>query len=301
VRSQLEKFSNLNIINSLVFCKNKGLVKLATPCVTSTTVTSAGVEYAEARNYSYKVEIPSNIVSESSAINHINTTIGRSEYSSTHFPSWGYVLDANAEPSQDNIPMVLVPLVGMILGREALVAQQFDGYHKAPAGIDVTLPDVLELTTGDAETGTALNEEQLNPVGINVVKFRQGSVILWGDRTLSPTSEWQWLHQRYLMSYYENVLRESFDFIIFAINDKQTQELLKPTFREFFQKEWRPKRAIRGNTLSEAFQLKIDEENNTDATRAAGDLNAEITLRLADTVERFKIVVSKSGIFDSVE
>jgi phage tail sheath protein FI len=135
---------------------------------------------------------------------------------------------------------------------------------------------------------------------LNLVKFRQGVCILWGDRTLSPTSEWKWFHQRCQMSHYENLIRENFDWIVFAINNPTAWQRVATTLRAFFLPEW-TKGALRGKTFTEAFKLKLDEENNTDLTLSAGDLNAELTLKLADTVERFKIVLGKAGIFDAVE
>jgi hypothetical protein len=275
-------------------------VKIATPGLASSVVTKAGLEYAAARNYQFKVEFPASVVDESGSINYINTTIGRSDYGVCHFPSFGYVLDPDVEPSADDVPLKQVALIGMILGREALVARQYEGYHKAPAGTDVTLPDVLELTTGDPETAYQINEELTNPQGINLVKFRQGTAILWGDRTISPTSAWRFHHQRAQMSYYENVLRENFDWLVFAINDTRAQERAKTTLRAYFLPEW-TKGAIRGTKFEDAFALKIDSENNTDLTMSQGDLNAEMKLRLADTVERFRIIMGKAGIFDAVE
>ncbi len=291
--------ANLSPLNK-IFGKNKGLVKISSPGVVSTTVTKAGIEYAAARNYQYLVEIPSSTLEEAEAVDHVNTTIGRSDYAFTYFPSFGYVLDPDAVAGTSDVPLKQVSLAGKILGRHALTSRNYDGYHKAPAGIEVTLPDVLELPTGDAETAVALNEEILNPQGINAIKFRQGTVIVWGDRTISPTSEWKWLHQRSLLSYYENLLRENFDWIVFAINDVNAQQRVATTLRSYFLGEW-VKGALRGSKFGDAFVLKIDDENNTDLTRSQGDLNAEITLKLADTVERFKIVIGKSGVFDSVE
>lgn len=290
---------NLSTLNKIVG-KNKGLVKITSPAVTSTAITKAGLEYAAAKNWQYRVEFPANITDEDSAVDHINTTIGRSDYGVCHFPSFGSIQDPDTTPGAANAALKQQSMIGMILGREALVARNYDGYHKAPAGIDVTLPDILELPTGDAETASVLNEEILNPQGINVIKFRQGNVIVWGDRTISPTTSWKFHHQRALMSYYENVLRENFDYIVFAINNPDTQERIKTTLRAYFLPEF-IKGALRGDKFEgDAFQLKIDEENNTDATRAMGDLNAEIILRLADTVERFRITLGKAGIFDAV-
>jgi phage tail sheath protein FI len=101
------------------------------------------------------------------------------------------------------------------------------------------------------------------------------------------------------MSHYENRLREGYEFIIFAINSKTNWALLLTSIRAFFLPEF-AKEAVRGTDFDDAVQIKIDQDINTNATMAAGDLNCEIALRLADTVERFKITVGKQGIFEQV-
>jgi len=272
-----------------LFGKNYGLIKMATPGITSTAVQKAGVAYAAARNYQYRYEIPSNYTTEVSAIDYINDTIGRSDYSVGAFPSYGYESDPNSTENK----LMLVTMTGAIHGREARIAVDYDGYHKAAAGVDAKLPQILKITTGEK----ALNEEILNPAGLQVIKKVKGNFVIWGDRTLYTDPTWKWKHQRELMSYYENVLRESFDWIIFMINDPITENLAKVALRSFFQPEY-AKRALRGPTFEDACVIKIDGENNTNATRAAGDMFADLTLRLADTVERFILRMGKAGIFD---
>lgn len=269
--------------------KGLGLVKLATPGVTATAVQKAGAAYVEAKNLQYRYEIPDTTVTEAGAEAYVDTTLGRNNYVVVSFPSYGYVADP-----EGNAGMKLVTLTGQIHGRESSIAKDFDGYHKAAAGIDATLPKVLKLPTGDV----ALDEEFLNPLGINVIKKARGNFILWGDRTLSVDSEWRFKHQREMMTHYERTLIESFDFIIFAINDEREQAVALTSLRGFFLPEWR-KRALRGKTFAEAATIKIDNENNTDATRGDGDLFADISLKLADTVERFRIRISKQGLFEA--
>ncbi|NNL18786.1 MAG: hypothetical protein HKP37_08620, partial [Boseongicola sp.] len=272
-----------------LFGKNYGLVKMATPGITATAVQKGGLAYASARNYEYRYEVLSNITTEVAAIDYINDTIGRSDYAVGAFPSYGYESDPNSTEGK----LMLVTLSGAIMGREARIAVDYNGYHKAAAGQDAVLPQVLKVTTGEK----ALNEEILNPAGLQVIKKVKGNFVIWGDRTLYLDPTWKWKHQREQMSYYENVLRESFDWIIFAINDPITENLAKVTLRSFFEPEW-VKRALRGATFNDACVIKIDGENNTNATRAAGDMYADITLRLADTVERFIMRLGKAGIFD---
>ena len=262
--------------------RNVGLVKLATPGVTSTSVQQAGLNYAAFRNYQYRVEIPASIVTEESAVNYINNTIGRNDYGVTIFPSF-----ANVRNKQGN-GTVLQSMTGGIHGREARVASDFLGYHKAAAGIDINLPNVVSLPTGEK----TLNEEILNKQGISVVKKRQGSFIIWGDRTIALDPNWKFKHAREYISHIENVLLENFDFIIFALNDAQTRRRLFPIFRTFFLPEFQ-KRAVVGPKFEDAVGIKIDEENNTPADIEAGDLNAALRLRVVGVVERFKITVSR--------
>jgi phage tail sheath protein FI len=271
--------------------KNLGLIKFATPGITATAVQKAGVAYATARNHQYRYEVPENILTEQAVDEYVNDTLGRSDYAVVSWPSRGHTPD----PESTDNKLKLVPLTGMIHGREAQMARTYDGYHKAQSDITATLPRLLKIPTGDR----VLNEEYLNPLGINVIKKTKGNFVLWGDRTLWLDPTWKFKHQRELMSYYEQVLQENFDFIIFAINDPETQDIALTTLTAFFLPEF-VKRAIRGKEFTDAAKIKIDHENNTDLTRAAGDMYADISLRLADTVERFIMRIGKQGIFESV-
>lgn len=270
--------------------QGKGLVKIAIPGITSTAVQKAGAEYAESRNYQFRYEIPSNVVDEDAAVDYINSTLGRNDFAVTTFPSYIYV----THPTKSGFK--LIPATGAIQGREALMANNYEGYHKAAAGEDVTLTNCVKLPTGDK----ALNSEILNPQGIGWLVFKKGNCVVMGDRTCSIDPAWKWKHQRETMSYYENDLREKFDWIIYAINDPIEERKALSALKSYFRPEL-SKRAIRGNNLNEAAKIKVDEEINTDSTRANGDMFAEVSLRLADTVERFIITMSKQGIFDKVE
>lgn len=273
--------------------KNLGLVKFATPGVTSTAVQKAGVAYAAAKGHQYRYEVPDNITSESSVDAYINDTLGRNDFAVVCFPSYGYVPDPEDTAGEGKLK--LTTLTGQIHGREARMAVDWNGYHKAEAGIDAVLSRVLKLPTGE----TALNEEYLNPLGINIIKKKKGNFVIWGDRTLWTDPNWKWKHQRELMSYYEQVLIEAFDWIIFAINDPIEEKRALSAMFSFFYPEW-TKRALRGDTFQDAAKIKIDGENNTDVTRAAGDMYADVSLRLADTVERFIIRIGKQGVFEDV-
>jgi hypothetical protein len=271
-----------------------GLVKFATPGVTSTAVQKAGVAYVEAKNHQYRYEAGANVTTEQAVLQLVNDTLGRSDYAVIAWPSYGYVPDPDPAFAREG-RLKLIPLTGQVHGREARIAVDFTGYHKAEAGVDATLPRVLKIPTLDRR----LNDELLNPAGIAVIRKKSGNFVIWGDRTVHRDSTWRFKHQREQMSYYEQVLEESFDFIIFDINDQQSDKKAETALITFFQPEF-VKRALRGKTFKEAAIIKVDEEINTDATRGDADKYAQVSLRLADTVERFIIKIGKQGIFEAV-
>lgn len=291
---QNQAWDNSNSPFKRVVGQNFGVIKFSTPGVTAQAVQQSGKNFAEANNHQYRYETPANVVTEQSAIAWINETLGRSDYAVNSFPSFGYVSDPDPAAAREG-KLKLTTLTGQIHGRESRIAADYDGYHKAAAGIEATLPALLKLPTLDA----ILDEEQLNPVGISVIKKKRGNFVIWGDRTLYLDSQWKFKHQREQMSYYEQVLMENFDFIIFALNDPDNDQVALQALKLFFLPE-HTKRALRGKKFEDACVLKVDSENNTDATRATGDMFADVSLRLADTVERFNIRIGKQGVFESV-
>ncbi|PIS11123.1 MAG: hypothetical protein COT73_05660 [Bdellovibrio sp. CG10_big_fil_rev_8_21_14_0_10_47_8] len=269
--------------------RNLGLVKLATPGVTASSIQSAGASFAESQNWQYRYEIPANITAEDAADQFINETVGKNDFAVVQFPSFAKVQN----PSGSGLK--LTSQTGAIHGREAKIANDFQGFHKAAAGVDVILSNVVALP--DGFEGRALDEEFLDAAGINMIKFKDGNFILWGDENVG--NERRFKHKREYLSHVENVFLENFDFIIFSINDEQSDKLLESTFRAFFIPEF-AKRAIRGVNLDDAVQIKIDAENNTDLTRSLGQKHAEIRLRIADTTKQFIITVSELGVTESV-
>lgn len=270
---------------------NMGLVKFANPGVSSTTVQNSGKAYAEAKNYQYRAEVPSATTTDEGADEYINETLGRNNYMVTIFPSYAYVVD----PISTEGKLKLVSVTGMVQGKEARVAVDNLGYHKAAAGINVQLPDIVKLTTGERK----LNEELLNPRGINVIKKKQGNFVIWGDRVPSTDPTWKWKHQREQMSYYEHVLQESFDWIIFALNNNESRQRVIASLQSFFLPEW-VKGALDGETFPDAASIKCDASNNTQEVIEAGDMNCDILLRLVGVVERLRLRIGKAGIFESL-
>jgi hypothetical protein len=270
--------------------KQLGLIKFAVPGVASTTVQKAARSYAEANNSPYREEMPVGTTTEIAAVEWVEDTMGRNDFAQAILPSWYDIKDPDAES------LKRIPVTGAVQGVEALIAYSWNGYHKAAAGTQAVLSKTVRLPTGDV----VLNDEITNPKGVQIILKKESNWVIWGDMVPATSTGLKFKHKREQLSHYERVLFENFDWIMFAINDEEIQDTALSALKAYFLPEWRPKKALRGKSFEEAAEIKLDNEINTDATRAAGDLNAEIKLRLADTVERFNIVVSPLGIFESV-
>lgn len=269
---------------------SKGVLLMACPDVTSTAVQQAGMAYAAAKAHDYEVLIPSNKLTEQDAVDYVNVTIGRGEDASTHFPSYGSVTNPDKAGSLKSLP-----LVGAVFGLDAKYAGS-NGHYCAPAaGVGAELTRVVKLATDDA----ILDGEVLNPQGLNVIKFRGTVAIVWGARTLAGSTGEVFRSKRLQLSHYVHTLLDQFDYVVFSLNDPLTRADLKTALRTFFLAEWK-KRALRGNKFEDACQIKIDDENNTSADEAAGDLIAEITLQLTGFAERVIFTIGKAGLVENV-
>ena len=288
----IQAFDVDNSLFKRIVGRGLGLVKFACPGVTSTPVQKAGAAYVSSGKVNasqWRYEVPSNLTSEFGVENHVNNVLGKSPFGDyvVTLQSFAYVTDPEAAGK-----LKLVPTVGMIQGRESAMAAAFNGYHKAAAGIGATLPRIVKLNTGEAE----LNEEFLTPRGINTIARKGGSFVLWGDRSVTSNTAWSFKHQREVMSYYINVLRESFDFSVFEINDTTQWARVRSSLISFFRPQYNNRALDNSLPFDQALVIKIDGENNTDATKAAGNLNVAITVSIVNTIERLQFNIGKAGV-----
>lgn len=275
--------------------KGYGLVKFAVPGVTSVTVQkamAAFVDSGRAGRHMVRFEVPQNTTNEP-AIYSFAAGLGKSAYGDyvISAQSYGYVIDPEGNGQTEKV----VSLTGMIQGREAAVATANGGYQKPSAGTTVTLPRVTRLLTGDGP----LNAEYLYPRGINTVESKNGQFVVWGNTTLTSNKAWKQKQQRELMSYYTNVLLESFDWAVFEINDRKLWGKLRAALTSYFFGEY-GKQALNNNLpFNLACMIKIDAENNTPATLEDGQVSADITLDLAKSADKIRFSLGKLGITDS--
>ncbi len=146
------------------------------------------------------------------------------------------------------------------------------GVHKAPANEVVRGAIGLELQITKGE------QDVLNPVGVNCIRSFPGRGIrVWGARTLSSDPAWRYVNVRRLFNFVEASIELGTQWVVFEPNDVDLWERVKRDITAFLTLVWRDG-ALFGNTPSEAFYVKCDEELNPPEVRDAGMLIIEIGL-----------------------
>lgn len=164
-----------------------------------------------------------------------------------------------------------VPPSGVVAGTYAYT-DTTRGVHKAPAGIGEGYLD----SVSDVEVKlTSVQQERLNPEGINVIRSLPEGICIWGARTMSRDPEWNYINVRRLLTYIEKSVEGGTQWVVFEPNTPELWGNVKRNLTAFLNRVWRDG-ALFGTTPDEAFFVKIDEENNPPDVRDLGQLIIEV-------------------------
>jgi uncharacterized protein len=144
------------------------------------------------------------------------------------------------------------------------------GVWKAPANEIVRGALDVELPLTKAE------QAHLNPIGINCIRpFGTRGIRVWGARTLSSDTDWQYINVRRLFNMVEKTILDGTQWVVFEPNDKRLWEGVKRTLNAFLRGLWRDG-ALFGTTAEQAFFVKCDEETNPPESIDQGRLVVEV-------------------------
>ena len=208
------------------------------------------------------LDTPPNMTPQEVKVWRMETTGFDSSYAAMYYP-WIKVSD----PATDKV--ISVPPSGYIAGvwaRNDTTA----GVHKAPANEVVSLAVGLDYQTTKGEQDT------LNPNGVNCIRSFPGRGIrVWGARTLSSDPAWRYINVRRLYNYVEKSIENGTQWVVFEPNDRSLWSRVDRDITAFLRGVWRDG-ALFGNTPSEAFYVKVDDELNPPESRDLGRLIIEI-------------------------
>ena len=215
---------------------------------------------------------------------HRNSLDTASGFASLYYP-W---LQVSSESGDGTL---YVPPSGHVAGIFARIDNQ-RGVHKAPAGNEALVNGALGVQTSMTE----VDHGQLNLQGINVIRvFKAGGrPVIWGARTTSTDTNWQYVNIRRLFLFMEESIKDGIRWAVFEPNNQQLWQKLKRTITEFLTRVWRDG-ALFGSTPEEAFYVRIDEALNPVSERALGRLYIEIGVAPSYPAE---FIIVRIGIWE---
>lgn len=215
----------------------------------------------------------------------IPALVGNTSYAAVYFP-W-LLVDDPATNVRGSVRAV--PPGGAVVGQ----FQRTDasrGVQKPPAGVDTALAGVLGLDTKLLSTDL----DTLNPKGVNAIKPLPGvGYCIFGARTTAKTSADRYISVRRVLMSIKKDLIEGSRWALFEPNDEILWDRMENMIADYLTTAQQVG-LIRGNAPAEGFYVKVDAENNTETSVAAGEINIEVGLALLSPAE---FIVIKIGQF----
>lgn len=219
-----------NFLENAVFGKNMGLVRISVPGISDISVQKAFANYAEAKAYEFRGEIPSSYNDAMSAEFFINEMVGRSDFVTYAFPSYGFISNPFGAGYR------YVSINGDILGGESYRANVSQGYHRPFAGVNARLPRVLQLPF----EATPSDEGLLNVSGIQPIKSLSGNTVVFGARTPSATTMYDFTHIRRIQSNYVRIFLEARNLLemLFSPTQPELVQQIIMIMNDFARREY---------------------------------------------------------------
>ena len=146
------------------------------------------------------------------------------------------------------------------------------GVYKAPAN------EILEGVFDLEVVLSRLDQEQLNPAGVNCLRSFPGRGILaWGARTLSVDPEWTYVNVRRLFLTAGRWIQRNMAGVVFEPHDQRLWTRIGRELNAYFTSLFQ-QGALAGNTPQEAFFVKCDAETNPPEVRDQGQIVTQIGL-----------------------
>lgn len=202
-----------------------------------------------------------------------------SNYAGYYFP-WIQVLDPAAKtlnPEGDG--RIYVPPSGHVAGIYARV-DNTRGVFKAPAN------EVVLGALGLKQKISKAQQAGLNPQGVNCIRDLNGSIRVWGARTLGgdANGEYKYINVRRTMLFLRESIDQGTQWAVFEPNDTRLWSKIILNVTAFLTIVWR-NGALFGNTPQEAFYVKCDEETNPPEVRELGQVITEIGVAIVRPAE----------------
>jgi phage tail sheath protein FI len=194
------------------------------------------------------------------------------DFAAFYFP-WIQVFDPVS-----NGPVYTAPS-GHIAGIYARVDTQ-RGVHKAPANEPVIGALDLKYSISKAQ------QDGLNPQGVNCIRNLNGSLTVWGARTMGgdANADLKYINVRRTLLFIRKSIDEGTQWVVFEPNEPGLWQKITRNITAFLTNVWRSG-ALFGTTPQEAFYVRCDAETNPPELRDLGQVVTEIGVAIVRPAE----------------
>jgi phage tail sheath protein FI len=202
-----------------------------------------------------------------------------SDHAAVYFP-WIQVFDPATQLTQPaSTGLVYVPPSGHIAGIWARV-DNARGVFKAPAN------EVIQGAVGLQFMLSTAQQDQLNPVGVNLIRSLNGAIRVWGGRTVGGDSNgnFKYLSTRRYFNYLRKSIDQGTQWVVFEPNSTSLWKRIIRSVDDFLLNEWHSG-ALFGDTPKQAYFIICDENTNPPEVRAAGRVVTEIGVAIVQPAE----------------
>jgi phage tail sheath protein FI len=194
-----------------------------------------------------------------------------SKYGALYYP-WVRAFDPISENE------IVLPPSGYITGIYARNDVE-RGVHKAPAN------EVIRLATGFETLINKGQQEVLNPLGVNCLRFFEGRGFrVWGARGITSDGEWKYINLRRNFCYLGRSIELGTQWAVFEPNAEELWANVRRAVEDFLYNEWKNTRLM-GVTPEEAFFVRCDRTTMTQADIDNGRLICLVGVALLKPAE----------------
>lgn len=252
----------VNALSLFDTCDDVNLI--AIPGQTSSTVISGITSYVDNRKDVFCV-IDSPEASDVEAVLSLRKTIS-CVAGELLFP-WIKVADPLSTSGKTRV----CPPSGHVIGVIARIMNS-RGVWKAPAGTEANIRGAIETTVYLPQGET----DRLNPAGVvSILPKPNSGIVVWGARSLSPDTSMKYVSDILLDIYIKKTTYNNTQQFVFEPNAPETWSKVVVSLETFLDTLWRSG-GLYGNSASEAYYVKCDEDLNTESVRNQGKMITEV-------------------------
>ena len=192
----------------------------------------------------------------------VNKTDG--DYGALYYP-WLWSVDPIGTGRK---PRILLPPSGFVAGIYART-DHTRGVFKAPAGSEAGVVGALAVASAVSDG----DQDQLNPIGVNVMRALPGSgIVVWGARTVASDAEGRHIAVRRTAIFLRASIRNGIQWAVFEPNDEPLWASLRSAIGSFLLTQFQAG-AFQGSKPDDAFFVKCDSDTTTQADINDGIVN----------------------------